>query len=55
MVDRDLAVLLSEDEARQSGAMGEPSLDEVVDQIPAYDESGLPDPFGAVPSGLGGL
>lgn len=55
VVDRDLAVLLSEDEAREHEPMGEPSLDDVVDAMKPYDESKLPDPFGALPTGLGDI
>lgn len=36
---------MAQDEQQQA----EPTMDQVVDAIPAYDESGLPDPFGKAP------
>lgn len=53
MVDRDLAELLHAEQERQSAASAEPTLDDVVDGIPAFDESAMPDPFSELPRGMG--
>lgn len=48
-VDRDLALRLTEADAPAP----EPTLDDVVDLIPAYDEADMPDFFSELPQGMG--
>lgn len=50
MIDRDLAVLLAEADDAEAGRP-EPTMDEAIDAVPAFDEGGLPDPFAQLPKG----
>lgn len=52
MLDRDLAVLLDDDERRRADPGAVRSADELVDSLPAYDDGELPDPFAQIPRGM---
>lgn len=47
-MDRALALRLAEAEV----PVPAPSLDDVVDALPTYDEAEMPDPFAKLPPGV---
>lgn len=50
MIDRELADRLADDETRAQDR--EPTMDDAIDAVPAFDEGALPDPFAQLPKGL---